>query len=159
MEEGSVAEMEEGIVNEMEEGIVNEMEMDIVNEIEEGSVNEMEEGSVNEIEEDSETSCTTTLAEITSRGECSNAPSLNGSSNEERNWNKSLELNIKAYLINEKYPTRCRRKEEKRSFRRKAQNFAVQDGKLCYKVVRNGCLLYKIALTSLEEQQRAFQVC
>ena len=139
------------LLNEMEEGNVNEME--------EGSANEMEEGSVNEIEEDSETRCTTILAETTSRGECSNAAPLNGSSNEERNWNKSLELDIKTYLINEKYPTRCRRKEEKRSFRRKAQNFAVQDGKLCYKVVRNGCLLYKIALTSLEEQQQAFQVC
>ena len=49
-------------------------------------------------------------------------------------------------------------KKTRRSFRRKAQNLAVQDGKLRYKVERNGCLLYKIPLTSLEEQQRAFQV-
>ena len=47
-----------------------------------GSVKEMEEGSVKEIEEGSETSCTTTRADTTSTVECSDAPPLNGSSNE-----------------------------------------------------------------------------
>ena len=63
--------------------------------MEEGSVKEVEKSSVKEMEKGSETSCTTTLAETTSRVKCSNVPTLNNSSNEERNWNINLHLEFK----------------------------------------------------------------
>lgn len=74
-------------------------------------------------------------------------------------WSKVLEADIKCYLVNGTYPTRCRGKEEKRSFRRRAQSFCIEDGRLRYKYHKNGTVYHRIPLTSQEEQKQAFQVC
>ena len=39
---------------------------------------------------------------------------------------------IKVYLSSGKYPDRCKSKSEKRIFRRRAQQFVVDDGQLFY---------------------------
>ena len=74
-------------------------------------------------------------------------------------WDKDVEEEIKVYLLSGKYPDRWKSKEEKRSFRRRAQQFVVNDGQLFYKRKTDGRGSLSITLATKEEQKRAFQVC
>ena len=61
---------------------------------------------------------------------------------------------ITDYLISQKYPENLS-KNEKRNLRKRAQDFAVFEGKLHYKS-KNG--RNRIVITSKEEKDRVFQV-
>ena len=74
-------------------------------------------------------------------------------------WDKDVEEEIKVYLLSGKYSDRCKSKEEKRSLRRRAQQFVVNDGQLFYKRKTDGRGSLSITLATKEEQKRAFQVC
>ena len=66
---------------------------------------------------------------------------------------------IKVYLSSGRYPDRCKSKSEKRIFRRRAQQFVVNDGQLFYQRKTKGRGSLSITLATSEEQKRAFQVC